>query len=356
MKYLTIILFLIFSQCALADFKAELIAQGLNKPWGMAQLPDKRFLVTEKIGNLRIVDINGKVSKPIAGLPKISVVGQGGLLDVALHPQFSTNQFIYLSFVGGNSTQGYGTELMRARLLGDQLVDAEILFTALPKVKGGRHFGSRLLFDNAGYLYLSLGDRGRRQEAQDLSNHIGTMIRLHDNGSIPADNPFVSTPNARPEIFSYGHRNIQGLALHPKTGQVWAHEHGPQGGDEVNLIAAGKNYGWPVITYGAEYGTGFKIGEGTEKSGMEQPLYFWDPSIAPSGMAFFDGELFVGALKYQLLARLRLQETLVVKEERLFERQFGRIRDVKTFGDGAIYLLTDAGNGQLIRLSVSSAQ
>ncbi|MGH1438912.1 MAG: PQQ-dependent sugar dehydrogenase [Cellvibrionaceae bacterium] len=354
MKYLAAIVFSLFSHFSSADFKVDVIAEGLKKPWGLFQLPDQRFLVTEKKGNLRIVDSQGNVSAPVIGLPDIAAVGQGGLLDVLVHPQFSTNQFIYLSFVAGSSSSGYGTEVIRAKLDGNKLVDQAIIFTALPKVRGGRHFGSRLLFDKDGYLYISLGDRGQRNEAQKLDSHIGTMIRLHDDGAVPKDNPFVSTPNAKPEIYSYGHRNIQGLSLHPITGQVWAHEHGPQGGDEVNLILKGKNYGWPVITYGEEYGSGFKIGEGTKKVGMQQPIHFWDPSIAPSGMAFLGDDLFVGALKYQLLARLTLKNELVLKEERLYEQEFGRIRDVKTFGGNMLYLLTDAGNGKLIRLTKTS--
>ncbi|MFT6387294.1 MAG: glucose/arabinose dehydrogenase [Cellvibrionaceae bacterium] len=356
MKSVAIIVCLLLSHFALSDFKVDVIAEGLNKPWGLAKLPDGRFLVTEKKGDLRFIDADGSVSPPITGLPLISAVGQGGLLDVILHPQFSGTQLIYFSFVAGSSFDGYGTEVMRAKLLGNRLVDQKVIFTALPKVRGGRHFGSRLLFDTEDYLFISLGDRGRRDEAQNLGSHIGTVVRLQSDGSIPKDNPFISTPNAKPEIFSYGHRNVQGLALHPKTGQVWAHEHGPQGGDEINVLDVGKNYGWPVITYGAEYGTGFKIGEGVVKSGMQQPIHFWDPSIAPSGMAFFEDDLFIGALKFQLLARLSLQEKAVTKVQRLYEGKFGRIRDVKAFGGdnsnaNAIYLLTDAANGKLIRLT-----
>lgn len=358
MKYIAIIFFIFFSHFTLSDvllsdFKIDVISEDLNKPWGLTKLPDGRFLVTEKKGDLRIVELDGSISPPIAGLPNIAAVGQGGLLDVTLHPQFSDNQLIYFSFVAGNSSSGYGTEVMRAKLSDNRLVDQKIIFTALPKVRGGRHFGSRLLFDNEGYLFISLGDRGVRDEAQNLASHIGTVVRILDDGSIPKNNPFVNTPNAKPEIFSYGHRNVQGMALHPKTGQAWAHEHGPQGGDEINVLTSGQNYGWPIVTYGAEYGTGFKIGEGTNKAGMQQPIHFWDPSIAPSGMAFFEEDLLVGALKYQLLARLTLQKTLVVKEQRLYEGQFGRIRDVKVFADdnNAIYLLTDANSGKIIRLT-----
>ncbi len=354
MRYLLLILLCIIAPFAFSEFKVEVITNELKQPWGVAPLPSGDFLVTEKSGQLRVVSANGVISSPIKGLPEVSVVGQGGLLDVVLHPQFSSNGFIYLSYVSGDSTEGYGTEVMRAHLKGNELVDTKRLFVALPKVQGGRHFGSRLVFDNAGYLYISLGDRGRRDEAQNLKSHLGSLIRLHDNGAVPSDNPFVNSVDAKPEIFSYGHRNMQGMTLHPVTGEVWVHEHGPQGGDEVNVIAKGKNYGWPVITYGAEYGSGLKIGEGTHKSGMEQPIYFWDPSIAPSGMAFLNNHLYVGALKYQLLSQLTLKDKLVVKEQRFFENQFGRIRDVEVSEENTLYLLTDSNRGQLVRLTLSS--
>ncbi|MFT6791996.1 MAG: glucose/arabinose dehydrogenase, partial [Cellvibrionaceae bacterium] len=220
--------------------------------------------------------------------------------------------------------------------------------------RGGRHFGGRLLFDRQNFLFISLGDRGQRAFSQRLDSHHGSVICLHNDGRVPIDNPFVNQPGARPEIFTYGHRNVQGMTLHPQTDEVWIHEHGPQGGDEVNLLQAGKNYGWPVITYGVEYVSGLKIGEGIRKPGMEQPLHFWDPSIAPSGMAFYRGDLWVGALKYQLLAQLTFKEDLLLKEQRHFQGRFGRIRDVRNFSDDrqqpALYLLTGASNGQLIRI------
>jgi glucose/arabinose dehydrogenase len=233
-----------------------------------------------------------------------------------------------------------------------------VLFRAVPKSSGGRHFGSRLTFDADGFLYISLGDRGKRSQAQALSTHPGSIIRLHDDGSIPTDNPFVGNALARPEIYTYGNRNVQGMSLQPVSALVWAHEHGPQGGDEINVIEAGTNYGWPVITYGRNYGIGTKIGEGTHKEGMAQPVHQWTPSIAPSGMAFYVGErfprwrgnLFVGSLKFGLLVRLALDGRRVVREERLLHGAYGRIRDVRAGPDGFIYLLTDESNGRLLRL------
>ncbi|MEO0443995.1 MAG: PQQ-dependent sugar dehydrogenase [Pseudomonadota bacterium] len=349
MKYLLVLAFL-FAQFTFADFNTTLITDRLERPWGLAFLPDGRYLVTERVGRLRIVDNKGKISAAVTGLPDISVVGQGGLLDVVLHPDFSSNQWIYLSYAAGSDGK-YNTEVVRAQLVNNALINTQKIFTALPKVSGGRHFGSRLVFDNAGYLYISLGDRGQRQQSQNLQSHHGSVIRLHDDGRIPEDNPFANQPDSLPEIYSYGHRNIQGMALHPKTGEVWAHEHGPQGGDEINIVVKGSNYGWPVITYGAEYGSGFKIGEGTQKAGMKQPVYFWDPSIAPSGMAFYKDDLLVGALKFQLLSRLKIKGEAVIKEDRLFARQFGRVRDVKISPSGNIYLLTDANRGRLVKLT-----
>jgi len=339
------------------DFVVTTVTEGLEHPWSMAFLPSGDILVTERPGRLRIIE-NGKLNpEPISGLPKIAAKGQGGLLDVVLHPDYRENGWIYLSF-SAKSTGGYGTEVVRARLNGMRLVDLETIFRVAKKSSGGNHFGSRLLFDRSNYLYISAGERGDRPRAQDLNDHAGSTIRLHDDGSVPADNPFIDKPGAMPEIYSYGHRNPQGIALHPETGEVWAHEHGPQGGDEINIIKAGKNYGWPVITYGVNYGRGTKIGEGTHKEGMEQPLHYWDPSIAPSGMAFYTGNkfpqwrgnLFVGALKFQLLVRLELEGNHIKKEHRLLKGELGRIRDVRQGPDGYLYLLTDESNGRLVRL------
>jgi len=251
-----------------------------------------------------------------------------------------------------------GTAVARGRLEGMRLNDTEVLFRLAPKSSTSHHFGSRLVFDRQGHLFITLGDRGDRPRAQDLADHAGSVIRLNDDGSIPADNPLVGRTDARPEIYSYGHRNIQGASLHPESGRLWTHEHGPQGGDEINLPEAGMNYGWPVITYGVNYGIGTRIGEGTEKPGMAQPLYYWDPSIAPSGMAFYQGDafpawqgdLFVGSLKFRLLVRLRIQNGKVVHEERMLKGELGRIRDVRLGPDGLLYLLTDEDDGRLIRL------
>ncbi len=341
------------------DFNGRIVtvASGLERPWGMAFLPDGRILVTERSGSLRVIE-NGRLNpQSISGLPNVVSVGQGGLLDIILHPKFSENGWIYFSYVSPGSG-GMGTEVARAHLADMALKDLQVIFRLEKKTLTAHHFGSRLAFDQAGYLYITLGDRGDKPRAQMLDDHAGSVIRIHDDGKIPADNPFVTNKNAKPEIFSYGHRNPQGMALHPKTGKLWIHEHGPQGGDELNIIQRGRNYGWPVITYGVNYVSGTKIGEGTQKKGMEQPSYYWVPSIAPSGMSFYTGDkfpnwkgnLFVGSLKFQLLARLELDGNHVVREERLLRGKLGRIRDVRTGTDGYIYLLTDESNGQLVRL------
>lgn len=333
------------------------ITDGLEHPWGMAFLPDGRTLVTERGGKLRIVENGSLHPRPITGLPKIEAAGQGGLLDITLHPRFKENGWIYFSYVALGQG-GMGTEVARAHLVDHRLIDLQIIFRLERKTFTSYHFGSRLLFDRAGYLYITIGDRGDRPRAQDLGDHAGSVIRIHADGRIPKDNPFFSQHGEKPEIFSYGHRNPQGMALHPETGKVWIHEHGPQGGDELNIIRKGRNYGWPIITYGVNYVIGTKIGEGTHKHGMEQPNYYWAPSIAPSGMTFYTadrfpkwkGNLFVGSLKFQLLVRLELKGDQIIREKRLLTGKLGRIRDVSTGPDGYIYLLTDAANGKLIRL------
>ena len=339
-------------------FRAQTITEGLEFPWGLAFLPDGRMLVTERPGRLRLVGADGKLDpQPVSGLPPIAAVGQGGLLDVALHPDFAKNSWIYLSYAG-EGPGGYGTEVLRAKLDGHALRDVQVIFRMQPKSKPGHHFGSRLVFDRQGYLYITLGDRGDMERAQRLDDHAGSIIRLHDDGRVPADNPFAGKLGVKPEKFTLGNRNVQGAALHPQTGEVWAHEHGPQGGDEINIIRAGVNYGWPVITHGRNYVTGTKIGEGTAKPGMAQPLLQWTPSIAPSGMAFYTGDrfpawrgnLFVGALKFQMLVRLQLDGERVVHEERLLEGVVGRIRDVRNGPDGLLYLLTDSPQGRIVRL------
>jgi glucose/arabinose dehydrogenase len=341
-----------------APFRVMTVADGLEHPWSLAFLPDGRMLVTERPGRLRLISADGRLDpRPLAGVPKVAAVGQGGLLDVALHPQFARNGWIYLSYAA-QGEGGYGTEVLRARLDGHALRDARVIFSMRPKTTTSHHFGSRLVFDRQGYLYITLGDRGEMARAQRLDDHAGSVIRVHDDGRVPADNPFVAVPGALPEKFTLGNRNVQGAALHPRTGEVWMHEHGPQGGDEINIVRAGTNYGWPVITYGRNYVTGTRIGEGTEKPGMAQPLWHWTPSIAPSGMAFYEGDkfpawrgnLFVGALRDELLVRLELDGDRVVREERLLEKQIGRIRDVRAGPDGFLYLLTDEARGRLARL------
>ena len=337
--------------------RIHIVAQGLEHPWGLAFLPDGRMLVTERPGRLRIVEPDGSISPPLSGLPKITARGQGGLLDVALHPDFEDNGLVYLTY-SAQGRSGVGTEVARARLEGNALVATEVVFRAMPKGRGGRHFGSRLVFHPDGSLFVTLGDRGDRPRAQRLDDHAGSVIRVDDNGAIPPDNPFVERGGVKPEIFSFGNRNVQGAAMHPVTGELWAHEHGPQGGDELNVIRAGVNYGWPVITYGVNYGIGTRIGEGTRKEGMAQPLHHWVPSIAPSGMAFYTadrfpewrGNLFIGSLKFRQLVRLELRDEQVVHEERMLQDALGRIRDVRQGPDGYLYLLTDESNGVIARL------
>ncbi len=339
------------------DFSLVTVVEGLEHPWGLAFLPDGRMLVTERPGRLRLIDDGVLDPRPLAGVPAVAAMGQGGLLDVAIHPQFERNRWVYLSYAAAGAG-GLGTEVARARLVEHRLEDTEIVFRALPKVGGGRHFGSRLLFGTDGLLYITLGDRGDRSSAQDPSGHPGSIIRVHADGGLPADNPLVGQAPARPEIFTYGNRNVQGIALQPGTGTVWAHEHGPQGGDELNVVRAGANYGWPIVTYGRNYGTGTPIGEGTQKAGMTPPVRYWVPSIAPSGMAFYSGDafprwrgdLFLGALKFRLLVRLEIEDGRVVEEERMLTDILGRIRDVRSGPDGFLYLLTDEREGVLARL------
>jgi glucose/arabinose dehydrogenase len=340
------------------EFRVEQVVEGLEHPWSFAFLPEGGYLVTERPGRLRWVTADGRLRpEPIGGLPEIEARGQGGLLDVALHPDFANNRRVYLSY-NEPGDGGFATAVAHGQLDGMQLRDVEVIFRLLPKSRRGLHFGSRLVFDNDGYLFITLGDRGERMRSQALDDHAGSVIRLHDDGQVPDDNPFVGTPGAMPEIYSYGHRNVQGATLHPQTGELWTHEHGPQGGDEINLPRPGVNYGWPVITYGVNYGIGTRIGEGTSKPGMAQPLYYWDPSIAPSGMTFYDGDvfpewrgdLFIGALKFRQLVRLEIDEGRVVHEERMLTDRVGRIRDVREGPDGLLYLLTDADNGALYRL------
>ncbi len=337
--------------------RAEVVAKGLEHPWAVAFLPDGRILITERPGRIRIVRDGSLDPEPVSNVPAVYARNQGGLLDLVPHPEFASNGWIYLSYAVPDRG-GARTALARGRIEGHALVDLEVLFEADNPASGGRHFGSRIVFGPEGMLYLTVGDRGESDEAQDLSNHNGTVVRLMDDGSVPADNPFFARPPALPEVYTFGHRNPQGIAVRPETGQIWLSEHGPRGGDEVNLLRAGANYGWPTITYGRAY-SGFRIGEGTAKAGLEQPVLHWTPSIAPSGSAFYDGDLFpnwkgnlfVGALKFRYLSRLELVGDAIVHEEQLLRGEFGRIRDVRQGPDGALYLLTDQPNGRLVRLS-----
>ena len=334
------------------------LTTGLQHPWGLAFLPDGRMLVTERPGRLRVISKDFKLeAAAIEGLPAVAAFGQGGLMDIALHPKFADNKLVYISYSAGDNN-GIGTEVARGVLNGNKLDNLQIIFRMQPKLRTGYHFGSRLVFDRDGLLYITLGDRGEMERAQNPEDHNGSVIRIHDDGRVPKDNPFVGKPGWRAEKYTLGNRNMQGAALHPQSGLLWTHEHGPQGGDEINVIRAGVNYGWPIITYGANYGTGTKIGEGTAKDGMAQPLYKWVPSIAPSGMAFYTGnkfprwkgDLLVGALKDQMLVRLKLDGEKVVREERILKNLVGRIRDVRMGPDGLIYLLTDEANGALVRV------
>ncbi|MFP4618905.1 MAG: PQQ-dependent sugar dehydrogenase [Spirochaetaceae bacterium] len=333
------------------DFRLVSVQDGLEHPWALDFLPDGDILITERPGSLlRYSD--GELQK-IEGLPSLFASGQGGLLDVAVHPDFSRNKLVYFTY-SAEGSGGAGTALYRARLEENRLKGGEVLYS-LPQFSSSRvHFGSRIVFAPDGTIYMSIGERGARQRAQRLDDAAGSTLRLNDDGSIPEDNPFVDRDEALPEIYSYGHRNAQGMAVHPDSGEVWQHEHGPRGGDEVNIIKAGKNYGWPKVSYGEEY-SGGSIGEGAEAPGIEPPLLHWTPSIAPSGMTFYSGDLFprwrgdlfVGALAGEHLRRVEFDGHEVMEQEVLLHRRIGRIRDVRTGPDGRIWLLTDAGNGGL---------
>ncbi|MFW5786495.1 MAG: PQQ-dependent sugar dehydrogenase [bacterium] len=338
--------------------RAVPVARGLSRPWSIAFLPDGQALVTERTGRLLRLDLDGSGEpEEVTGLPSIAVSGQGGLLDVTPAPDFESTREIFFSYVRRRD-EGLGTAVARATLEGTSLSDVETIFVMEGAASGTIHFGSRLAFLPDDTLLVTIGDRGDRDNAQDLGHHAGSTIRISRDGSAPSDNPFVDTSGALPEIFSYGHRNAQGMTLHPETGAIWQHEHGPQGGDEVNVVRAGRNYGWPVISYGDEYGSGEPVGEGTSKSGMEQPLLHWSPSIAPSGMTFYtgphvpewQGDLFVGALAGQHLRRVELDGTEVIDQEVLFRNTLGRIRDVAQGPDGYLYLIVDSGNATLYRL------
>lgn len=339
------------------DYRVDVLTDGLTHPWSMAFLPDGDVLITERPGRLRIFRDGRLLSEPVSGLPTIDPVGQGGLLDLALHPDFANNRWLYFSYVAEVDDEAT-THVARGQYRDGRVSDVQVLFVAEPAGETGRHFGSRIVFDKQGYLYITVGDRGDQPRAQDLSDDAGGTHRLHDDGRTPDDNPFVNHLNARPTFYTYGNRNAQGMTVHPETGVIWQVEHGPRGGDELNIIEAGVNYGWPVISYGINY-IGTPVGEGiTHKAGMAQPIYYWDPSIAPSGMAFYTGDafpdwqgnLFVGALAHKHLARLVLENNQVVKEEKLLTERGERIRDVRQGPDGLLWVLTDESDGALLRL------
>jgi glucose/arabinose dehydrogenase len=343
------------------NLTVETVASGLSFPWAFAFLPDGRILVTERGGRMRIVAKGGTLSPPIAGVPPVFARSQGGLHDVILDRDFAKTGTIYFCFAMPVSGGGQ-TALARARLVDGnppRLEDAKVIFQQEGPPSSGNHFGCRIVQARDGNLFLTTGDHFRpRDEAQNLRNHIGKVIRITPDGAVPPDNPFVKRAGAKPEIWSYGHRNMQGAALHPQSGKLWTHEHGARGGDEVNIPEAGKNYGWPVITYGIDY-SGEKIGVGTQRAGMEQPIKYWVPSIAPSGMAFYTGDLFpnwrnslfVGALAGAMLVRLETDGETIGKEERLLQNLRERIRDVRQGPDGALYLATDSSNGRILRVS-----
>ncbi len=328
-------------------YQYEVVVPELETPWGMAFLPSGGILVTEKRGELLLVE-NG-ITTSIQNVPNVSYRGQGGLLDVELHPNFNENHWVYLSYASPEGEEtGAHTAIARGQLKGNSLENFEVLYKASPNTRGGNHFGSRIEFDNEGYLYFTIGERDIRDvNPQDITRDGGKVYRLHDDGSIPKDNPFVNTPNAKPAIYSYGHRNPQGMAIHPKTGKIWTGEHGPQGGDEINEIRPGNNYGWPVICYGVNYG-GAPITDKTHEDGMEQPIYYWVPSIAPCGIDFvtsdkypeWQNSLLVSSLKFQYLEFLKLENDRVVKREKILE-DIGRVRCVRQAPDGYVYVAVE---------------
>ena len=328
----------------LEDYTYKVIVNDLNIPWSFVFLPDNSMLITEKLGEL-IHFKNGRKTV-LKGLPEIKVLGQGGLMDIELHPNYKKNGWIYISYASPSGKgKGAHTAIMRFKLKNNALVEKELLYKATPNSTSGQHFGSRIEFDNNGYLFFSIGERGNRDvNPQNINRDGGKIYRLHDDGRVPIDNPFVKNQKAKKAIYSYGHRNPQGMALHPITGELWTHEHGPRGGDEINIIKAGKNYGWPLVSYGINY-SGTKFTDKTSLPGMEQPIHYWVPSIAPSGMTFvtsdiypeWKGNLLVGSLKFQYLDRCVLSNNKVIKEEKLLEG-LGRVRSVKQGPDGYIYV------------------
>ncbi len=347
-----------------AAVRAETVTTGLVHPWAIALLPDGSALVTERPGRLRLLGADGALSAPIAGVPTVFARDQGGLLDVALDPNFSANRLIYLSYAEPGPGDVNGTAVMRARLSDDaaSLENGAVIFRQQPQVDSTKHFGSRLVFDEAGYLFIALGERSDREfrgQSQDLDSHLGKVVRLWPDGTVPDDNPFVGRAGALPEIWSYGHRNIQAAAINPATGELWEIEHGPWGGDELNIVEPAANYGWPLVSHGRNYiGTPVGTGERTME-GVTDPIYTWSPVIAPSGMIFYtgtafpewQGDLFVGGLASTALVRLEIHNGRVIAEERLLEDFSRRIRDVAQAPDGSVYVVTDQADGEVIRIS-----
>ncbi len=338
--------------------RAETYASGLVNPWALAFMPDGRLLVTERPGRLRIVAKDGSLSAPLSGVPRVHASGQGGLLDVALDPAFSVNRLVYLSYAEPDDSGRVGTAVARGKLGESGLENVEVIYRQRPKMRGGNHYGSRLVFDRDGTIFVTQGDRQAwRDSAQSLTAGLGKIVRIYADGKIPRNNPFINQANVLPEIWSYGHRNLQGAVRHPETGQLWTVEHGAYGGDELNHPEAGKNYGWPVITYGVDY-SGRRIGEGSSKAGMEQPVYYWDPVIAPSGLMVYTGDAFpgwtgnfiIGSLSPGGIVRLVMENGRVVREERYLGELRERIRDVQQGPDGFIYAVTDNGAGRVLRI------
>lgn len=343
--------------------QVEDAATGLEHPWGLEILPDGSMLVTERPGRLRLVGKDGRLSAPLAGVPEVVARGQGGLLDVALDPRFAENRLVYVSYSEGGPGGTAGTAVARGRLGNRALEDVRVIYRQEPKVEGVNHFGSRLVFSRDGMLFITQGERfDYSEQAQDLTSLLGKIVRIRPDGSVPGDNPFRDRRGARPEIWSYGHRNVQSAAV-DGAGQLWIVEHGARGGDELNRVEAGKNYGWPEIAYGVHY-SGARIGTGTAKAGMEQPVYYWDPVIAPSGMTFYTSDAFpgwkgsvlIGSLKPGGLVRLTLQNGRVAREERYLADLDERIRDVRQAPDGSLYLLTDSARGRILRVSPAQTE
>jgi glucose/arabinose dehydrogenase len=347
-------------------YQAEVLNNGLNKPWGLVELPDGRFLITEKKGTMRIASVSGTVGEPITGIPEVNSAGQGGLLGLCIDPAFNQNRMVYWVF-SETMTEGNVTSVAKGRLAADEktIENATVIYRATPAYASNLHYGGRILFSKEGHLFISTGERSdieTRPQAQDLKSGLGKIIRITPDGKPVEGNPFVTTPNARAEIYTYGHRNVQGIAFHPETGDLWENEFGPRGGDEVNIIIPGKNYGWPDITYGIEYGGG-KIGDAIQqKSGMEQPVYYWDPVISPSGMTFYNSDvipewknnLFLACLSATHICRLVIENNKVTGEERLLAEEGQRFRDIIQGKDGALYAVTD--EGRLYRIAKSKSE